>query len=384
MSERILIIGAGATGRGHLGALCHEAGFDLTFVDRDSALVKALATAGRYTVTLHGEGERTLVVDHFRALDIADTEAVAREFKQAALVLTAVLPGNLAAIVPVVARGIRLRLETRGNVPTNVIACENMQCGSTFLRNAVSAHLSPDEGERARVCVGFPDAMISRIVPIPKNDPLCLVAEDHNEWVARRTDFLGPKPALDALELVDNLEARLERKLFMHNGTHAVCAYLAFHRGHQYIHEAVADPVIARIVTGAMDEIGAAVRRLHAFSAESIDAYKQSFIRRGSVAELADPVIRVVRDPVRKLAADERLIAPALLAERFGLDRANIVTGIAAALAYQSDNDPQSLRIAALIREKGVAETLQQISGIPPTDPLSRMVERTFHNPPWR
>jgi len=384
MSERILIIGAGATGRGHLGALCHEAGFNLTFVDRDSALVKALATAGRYAVTLHGECERTLVVDHFRALDIADTEAVAREFEQAALVLTAVLPANLTAVAPVVAEGVRRRVEARPDVPVNVLACENMQCGSTFLQNAVFEHLSPGEREKARACVGFPDAMISRIVPIPKNDPLRLVAEDHNEWVARRTDFLGPKPALDALELVDNLEARLERKLFVHNGAHAVCAYLAFHRGHQYIHEAVVDPVIARIVTDAMDEIGATVQRVHAFSAESIDAYKQSFVRRGSVPELADPVIRVVRDPIRKLAADERLIAPALLAERFGLDRANIVTGIAAALAYQSDNDPQSLRIAALIREKGVTETLRQISGISPRDPLSRMVERTFHNPPWR
>jgi len=384
MSGRILIIGAGATGRGHLGALCHEAGFDLTFVDRDRALVNALATAGKYTVTLHGEGERALVVDRFRALDVAEAAAVAAEFEQVSLVLTAVLPENLTAVAPVVAQGLRRRLEARSGAPINVLACENMQHGSTVLRNAVFEHLSPAEREKARMDVGFPDAMISRIVPMPKDDPLRLVAEDYNEWVARRSDFIGPKPDLDALELVANLEARLERKLFMHNGAHAACGYLAFQKGYRYIHEAVADAMIARVVTGVLNEIGEVVRRVHDFSAQSIHAYKQSFITRGSVPELADPVARVVRDPIRKLAADERLVRPAVLAGELRLPCNHIAIGIAAALAYQSDDDPQSLRIAELIQEKGVAQTLFEISGIPPADPLSQLVEYICDAPPWR
>jgi len=374
MTRRILIIGAGATGRGHLGALCFEAGFDLTFVDRDTSLIETLANAGRYTVTLCGDAERELVVDRFRALDVADAEAVAHEFEQAALVLTAVLPENLPAIAPVLALGVRRRITSRPATPTNVIACENMQCGSTALRDMVCAHLSPDEQERASACVGFPDAMISRIVPLPKANPLRIVAEDYNEWVARRADFLAPKPPLDALELVDNLEARLERKLFMHNGAHAVCAYLAFHKGRQFIHQAVADPSIARVVNAALDEIGQVVRRAHAFSQESIDAYKQSFVKRAGIARIADPVARVVRDPIRKLAPNERLVAPALLAHNFALPRKNIVAGIAAALAYQSDNDPQSLRVADLLRTESPAHAFAQISALDLSNPLCREV----------
>ena len=381
MTHRILIIGAGATGRGHLGALCFEAGFDLTFVDRDTSLIAALTKVGRYSVSLCGDAERELVVDHFRALDIADLEAVAREFEEAALVLTAVLPQNLPAIAPVVAQGVRRRITSRPDTPTNVIACENMQCGSSALRDMVYEHLSPREQERARTCVGFPDAMISRIVPLPKDDPLQLVAEDYNEWVARRSDFLGPKPALDALELVDNLEARLERKLFMHNGAHAVCAYLAFQKGYRFIHEAVADPAVARVVVGALDEIGEVVRRAHGFSRDSIDDYKQRFVRRGNIAQMADQVARVVRDPIRKLAANERLVAPALLAHKFGLPRKNIVAGIAAALAYHSDNDPQSLRIAELLRTKSPALAFAEISGVDPSDPLCPEVADALRNP---
>lgn len=379
MTQRILIIGAGATGRGHLGALCFEAGFDLTFVDRDKALVSALAKAGSYTVALCGDAERELVVDRFRAVDVADTEAVAQEFDEAALVLTAVLPENLSAIAPVVAGGVRRCIEVRPDVPTNVVACENMQCGSSALRKRVDEHLSTDETERARACVGFPDAMISRIVPLPKDDPLRIVAEDYNEWVARRTHFLGPKPALDALELVDNLEARLERKLFMHNGAHAVCAYLAFEKGHRYIHEAVADASIARVVVGALEEIGEVVRRKHGFSQEAIDAYRESFVKRGAIPQMADQVARVVRDPIRKLASDERLVAPAFLAHEFGLPRKSIVAGIAAALAYRCDDDPQSLRIAGLLRERTPALAFAEISGIDECDTLCLEVADALH-----
>ena len=124
--------------------------------------------------------------------------------------------------------------------------------------------------------------MISRVVPRPEPDPLVIVAEDYNEWTARAEAFRGEKPAaLAALELVDNQTARLERKLFIHNGGHAVCGYLAFHRGHRYIHEAVADPEVAGPVVGALDELGEVVRRKWGFSTESIDEYKADFCRRG-------------------------------------------------------------------------------------------------------
>ena len=110
-----------------------------------------------------------------------------------------------------------------------------------------------------------------------------------------------------ALELVDNQSARLERKLFVHNGGHAVCGYVGFHRQHRYVHEAVADPVVARHVLGALDELGDIVQRKHGFSAESIDAYKKDLCLRGAVPEMRDEILRVVRDPIRKLSARERL-----------------------------------------------------------------------------
>jgi mannitol-1-phosphate 5-dehydrogenase len=223
--------------------------------------------------------------------------------------------------------------------------------------------------------------MISRIVPQPELDPLVLVAEDYNEWTARAENFRGEKPAgLTALELVDNQTARLERKLFIHNGGHAICGYLGFHRGCTYIHEAVADPMVAGHVVRALDELGEIVRRRHGFSAESIDAYKDDLARRGAVAELRDEVLRVVRDPVRKLSSRERLVAPALLAEEYDLPRRWIVQGIVAALKYRHPADLQSLALAEKLRQRDVAAVVEEVCGIKQESALGVQVAQAWRD----
>ena len=63
-------------------------------------------------------------------------------------------------------------------------------------------------------------AVVRRSQQEPKHEH----REDYNEWTARREDFKGQPPVwLAALQPVDNQDARLERKLFMHNGGHAIC-----------------------------------------------------------------------------------------------------------------------------------------------------------------
>ena len=188
-----------------------------------------------------------------------------------------------------------------------------------------------------------------------------------------------PKPAaLAALELVDNQTARLERKLFIHNGGHAICGYLGFHRGHRYIHEAVADPVVAEHVLGALDELGAVVQRKWGFSAESIDEYKQDFCRRGAIAEMRDEILRVVRDPIRKLSPRERLVAPAQLAVEYGLPRRWIVKAIVAALRYRHPSDPQSESLAEQLVRDGLDGVLANVCRIPTDSPLAAEIRKAW------
>jgi mannitol-1-phosphate 5-dehydrogenase len=377
MAQKIVVFGAGATGRGHVGLLAWQAGFDLILVDKKRELIEALRHTGCYWVKLYGEQYQKVEVSGFRLYNYLEREAIAEEIVDASLVLTAVFDPNLSDVAKTLAQAVSACREAGRDTPLNCIACENMMDSSSTLRLHTHNLLGGKDLLFCEQYFGFPDSMISRVVPQPTQDPLVLIAENYNEWTARAEAFKGEKPAaLTALELVDNQTARLERKLFIHNGGHAVCGYLAFHRGHEFIHEAVADRVVARHVQGALDELGEIVRRKHDFSAESIDEYKRDLIRRGAIPEMNDQVLRVVRDPMRKLSPRERLIAPALLAEKYGLPRRWIVKGIVAALKYRHPEDAQSVALAESLEQVGLEATLQEVCGIAPDSALaSEIVE---------
>jgi len=155
---------------------------------------------------------------------------------------------------------------------------------------------------------------------------------------------------------------------------------VGFHRGHRFIHEAVADPVVAEHVLGAMGEIGQVVEAKWGFSHASIEQYQRDFCRRGAVAELRDEILRVARDPIRKLAPGERLLGPAALAVEYGLPRRWISRGIVAALQYRHAGDPQSVELAERLARSGLRSVLTEVCGLDAASPLAAEIEDVWHN----
>src|SRR5687768_4615408 len=116
--------GAGNIGRGFIGQLLHEAGYDIAFVDIQADLVDALRTQGRYEVILADESEERIAVDRVTALHSVDeAEEVTQRLAEADLITTAVGPSVLPILAPAIAKGLAERARRRG-APVNVIACE--------------------------------------------------------------------------------------------------------------------------------------------------------------------------------------------------------------------------------------------------------------------
>ena len=88
-----------------------------------------------------------------------------------------------------------------------------------------------------------------------------------------------------------------------------------------------------------------------------------------------DTISRVGRDPVRKLQADDRLIGPAKLAYRYGIEPTNLIRGCAAALSFAHPGDEQAIGLQRLIREGGLAKTLDTVGQLRPWNPLSRLIQ---------
>lgn len=121
---------------------------------------------------------------------------------------------------------------------------------------------------------------------------------------------------------------------------------------------------IRAVVKGAMEESGAVLIKRYGFDADKHAAYIRKILGRFENPYLKDDVERVGRQPLRKLSAGDRLIKPLLGTLEYGLPHKNLIEGIAAAMHFRSEDDPQAQELAALIADKGPQAALAQISGL--------------------
>ena len=257
----------------------------------------------------------------------------------------------------------------------NIVACENAVRATSQLKRAVYDLLDEETKAFADENVGFADCAVDRIVPkMDFADPLDVAVEEFSEWDVERSGWRGELPQIDGMSVVDDLSAYIERKLFTLNSGHAICAYLGCLRGHQTILDSVSDPVIGPIVYRAMQQSGAGLVKKFSMDEQKHQAYIDRIFARFHNPYLQDEVARVGREPIRKLAASDRLINPLLTAYNFHLPVDQLIFGAAAALRYDNAEDPQSVELQKTIAEQGAAAALEQYSGLAADHPLSTRI----------
>lgn len=155
MAKKAVLIGRGQIGRGFIGQVLCEAGYALTFVDASQALVDDINRYRQYKVIVMGAGEQEYVIDNISAC-LPDTEQAVAALCEASLVTTAVGPTALAKTATTIAAGIVRRMERGSTEPMTVIACENMEFGSSQLFESVKEHLSAGTARLLRAVCRVP------------------------------------------------------------------------------------------------------------------------------------------------------------------------------------------------------------------------------------
>ena len=354
MGERpsAVIFGAGSVGRGFLGQLFSESGYDIVFVDIDQPLIEALARQGRYTLRLAGVVKtEDLNIGPLRAIHSTETDAVVAEVQQASIMATAVGARALKAIAKPIAAGLEQRWQTGNHMPLNLVG----------LRPAVSARMSPVPTDAQRA-----------------GDPTLIIAEPYKILPVDRDAFIGPIPKIIGLEPVHPFIAYVERKLYLHNAGHALLGYLGYLRGYVYGYDALDDPYISPLLHLALDESRRALIAAHGFDRVALAEHVQDLLTRFANRALADPIARLARDPLRKLSPGDRLIGAARLAEQHQIEPDGLAWGIAAALAYDHPQDPHAQALQTQLRQEGLVQTLRTICGIREDEPLADMISQRY------
>lgn len=368
--QKAVVFGAGSIGRGFIGQLLSASGFQTVFIDVAQDLIEELNRRGRYPLRIvTSEHETEVIVDAVRAIDASDTEAVAAAICESSVVFTAVGASSLRHIAYPLARGIELRRRAGGEA-LNVIICENLIDADAHLRSLVLAQ-TPAEETRSFVSnrVGFVMASVGRMVPVAseeerEGDLLRLLAEPYCTLPIDADAIACAIPSIEGIEPARPFAYHIHLKLYCHNCGHAITAYLGYLRGHRFIHECLDDSEIRSAVSMALGESAKALASHHSVGIESILEHVADLLIRFSNRRLSDTVVRVGRDPIRKLGPDDRLVGAARLAEAHGIEPCGLAHGIAAALHFDEESDPRALELRDMVRSKGLEDTLAAVTGI--------------------
>lgn len=376
--KRAVMIGAGQIGRGFIGMLLEQAGYHVVFADLNMEVIDDINTRHEYTVHLVDTQCVNTRVSNISAMSSLDPHLIG-EYEQCQLVCTAVGLTALPKIAGPIAKGIAARRAAGSTEYMNIIACENAVRGSSQLKALVEQQLSAEDLAYARQYVGFPDCAVDRIIPPAHGiEAAEVVVEKYHEWDVEKKDFRGPMPEIPGMELVDDLTAYLERKLFTLNGANVVTGAIAYLKGYRTVNEALKDEEIYSLVLGLMEECSAMLEKRHGFSPASMADYRASLMQRFMNPYIIDEAVRVVREPLRKLSATDRLVAPMNYAHSYGIATPHYYRGIASVLLYDNPEDEQSVRMQELIRSLGLRPALEQISGIPAESATAAAIEQEY------
>lgn len=381
MNSTAIIFGAGNVGRGFLGQLFSESGYEVVFVDVDEPLVRGLAQQGRYTIRLvDNDWLEEATVTPVCALQADEAEAVAQAVASADIAATAVGVRALPFVAPLVAAGVAQRAAAGVEAPLNIIICENLKDAAAAFRGMVDQHLPAALRPYLHAHIGFVDTVIGRMVPPPTpelraEDPTLIVVEPYKELPIDRAGLVGLIPQIVGLEECDNFPAYTARKLYIHNCGHAVLAYLGHLAGHEYGYQALADPAIRPWFDAALAESRAGIVAAHGVDPAWLDAHIADLTRRFANRALGDTILRLGRDPVRKLGPTDRLVGAARLAERAGVTPHALSWAIAAAYRFDDPRDPLAVALQERLAAEGFDAALAAVSGIQPNEPLTVLIK---------
>lgn len=376
--KKAIQFGAGNIGRGFIGSLLSKAGYHVVFADVNTEIIDKINKDKEYTIHVMDTVCSEEKVNDISGVISLNNE-IYKEIVEAEIITTAVGPVVLPRIAPTIAKGIALRKENGVKNYLNIIACENAIKASSQLEEEVKKYLTKDEVDYLEEFVGFPNCSVDRIVPPVKSENILdVVVENYYEWNVEEKAFKGEIPKIEGMNLVDNLMAYIERKLFTLNTGHAITAYFGYLKGYETIEESIKDEVIYDFVKKAMIESGKGLIAKYNFDEEAHYKYINKIIDRFKNPYLKDDVARVGREPLRKLNENDRLIKPLITARGFNINTDNLLLGVGAALHYDNKEDAQSVQLQSLINEKGIKESLAEISKISGDTDVLDKVEKYY------
>ncbi len=237
---KAVVYGGGNIGRGFLGQLLYESGYETVFIDVNQKLIDKLNTDKSYPIKIVcNDYQKEILIKNVRAVHSNDA---VDEISTADIIFTSAGVNVLPYIAPALREGIACR-----KTGVDIIICENLIHADKYLKDLIK----PADN------IGFVEASVGRMVPVMTDEmregcltkvwvePFCTLPVD-------KAAFKNPIPELKGMIPSEPFEYYIQTKLYLHNMGHAIAAYLGMKKGYEYIWQAMENDEILETVKNAM------------------------------------------------------------------------------------------------------------------------------------
>jgi fructuronate reductase len=275
-----------------------------------------------------------------------------------------------ASFYPLLVEGLSRRRDF-GLPGVTMLSCDNLADNGRQLQRLVAeyiaakAHHISDWFAAHCTC---PGTMVDRIVPastqadrdevgqlLEMRDEAAVFTERFSQWVIEDR-FAGPRPSWErhGAQLVRDVAPYETAKLRMLNGAHSALAYLGLERGHEFVHQAIADPVLRDLIEQLVRQEAAS--SLEPAPGQDLDAYAEALLARFADPALNHRLIQIAMDGSQKIP--QRWLETLAFHQQRGTPCPAILEALAAWLRHvrgdlRAVDDPLADRLAALWAEAG-------------------------------
>ncbi len=382
--KHAVIYGAGNIGRGFIGQLFSESGYKISFIDVNKSVVDRLNADGEYNIYITEEkGYQRHTVTSVCGIDGRDVSAVAEAIASADIMATAVGVNFMKSIAEPIALGLKKRKEKGVRAPLNIIICENMIGADDFLAELVKSYLYEDEKSYFDKYIGLVEPSIGRMVPatpreIAEEDPLAVCVEPYCELPVDKAAFKGEIPEICNMVPFSPFDFYIRRKLYLHNMSHALTAYLGNLKGYEYIWQANKDYDVRSVARDALEEISWAMAKEYKVSYSELEIFSYDLILRYDNKLLGDTIERVGKDTKRKLSKNDRFVGAIRLCMKHGITPTNVIRGMAAGLFFCPEGDANSIELTTYLKENGIFATLEKYCGINKNEEIATLIAKEY------
>lgn len=257
-------------------------------------------------------------------------------------------PDRPNSAIGLLAYGLMKRMDSISQGIT-VLSCDNLRENGHKLKLALYAFLKAAGSDRVVLWldqnVSFPNTMVDRIVPsltpskteeFESNYGLTsgsqlIATESFSQWVIE-DHFKGKRPPLEkvGVEFVKDVKPFEEMKLRLLNASHSYLAYAGILKGHQFVHEAIADQELRNDVEKLMlTEVAPLLQKPRDFN---VDQYCKNLIERFRNDRLPHQLRQIAMDGSQKIP--QRILPSLIEAHKMNTEKVVLIKAISSWLQF--------------------------------------------------